>query len=199
MGYPVSNCTGVRPAWSGGLAEWQEGDTVYLSVAFTWLLDEAWRRAMSARSLGWKVRAGGPALFLVKMQHKLADVAELGGDYPEAVTKHNPWATFATAGISIRGPRSILRGATSAGIASVRGRGAGRRRCPCATRASESHGAGCGNLCRYPVAESGTGSTAISGDAVARQHCDPASDHDGHKVHSRSASVVIPDAETQER
>lgn len=84
--------------WIGGLAEWQDGDTVFLSVAFTWKLDEAWSRAVFARSQGWKVRAGGPALFLAKMKHKLVDVAEVGGDYPEAVTKHNPLATFASRG-----------------------------------------------------------------------------------------------------
>ena len=27
--------------WSGGLAQWDDGETVYLSVAFTWKLDEA--------------------------------------------------------------------------------------------------------------------------------------------------------------
>lgn len=30
-----------RGKWVGGLAEWREGETVYLSVAFTWLLGEA--------------------------------------------------------------------------------------------------------------------------------------------------------------
>jgi hypothetical protein len=84
--------------WIGGLAEWQEGDTVFMSVAFTWKLDEAWQRAMFARSCGWKVRAGGPALFLVKMQHKLTDVAEVGGAIADAVTRHNPLATFASRG-----------------------------------------------------------------------------------------------------
>lgn len=87
-----------KAKWIGGLAEWQEGDTVYLSIAFTWKLDEAYSRAMFARACGWKVRAGGPALFLVKMRHKLADVAEVSGAYPEAVTKHNPMATFASRG-----------------------------------------------------------------------------------------------------
>lgn len=87
-------------AWSGGFAEWVEGDTAYLSVAFTWLLDHAYARALWHRALGLKVRAGGPALFLVKMQHELTKVRgiEVGGDYPEAVTKHNPEATFFSRG-----------------------------------------------------------------------------------------------------
>ncbi len=29
-----------KPAWVGGLAEWIEGDTAYLSVAFTWRLPD---------------------------------------------------------------------------------------------------------------------------------------------------------------
>lgn len=88
-------------AWSGGLAEWREGDTTFLSVAFTWKLDEAYSRAMFAKACGQRVIAGGPALFLVKMQHELADVAEIAKDYPDAVTRHNPEATFASRGCPV--------------------------------------------------------------------------------------------------
>jgi len=88
-------------AWSNGLAEWVEGDTTYLSVAFTWRLDDAYARAVFAKAQGMKVKAGGPALFLVKLAHRLADVAEVGGDYPEAVTKHHPLATFASRGCPV--------------------------------------------------------------------------------------------------
>lgn len=86
--------------WSGGFAEWVDGDTVYLSIAFTWLLDDAFQRALFHRATGRTVKAGGPALFQVKMQHELADLkgVELGGDYPEAVTKHNGDATFFSRG-----------------------------------------------------------------------------------------------------
>lgn len=87
--------------WSGGYAEWTEGDTAYLSIAFTWLLDKAYSRAVWYRALGYKVRAGGPALFLVKMKHELADVAELGGDAPDAVVRHNPMATIASRGCPV--------------------------------------------------------------------------------------------------
>lgn len=87
--------------WSGGYAEWTEGDTAYLSIAFTWLLDKAYSRAIWYRALGYKVRAGGPALFLVKMKHELEDVAELGGDYPDAVFKHNTSATIASRGCPV--------------------------------------------------------------------------------------------------
>jgi hypothetical protein len=87
--------------WVGGLAEWQEGDATYLSVAFTYRLDEAYARALFAKACGRKVVAGGPALFLVKMQHILADVAEIRADYPDAIAKHNPAATFASRGCPV--------------------------------------------------------------------------------------------------
>ena len=88
-------------SWSGGFAEWIEGDTAYLSISFTWLLDKAYARAVWYRALGLKVRAGGPALFLVKMKHELADVAELGGDAPDAIARHNPLATIASRGCPV--------------------------------------------------------------------------------------------------
>ncbi len=50
-------------AWSGGLAEWTEGDTAYLSVAFSWKLPAAYQRAVWYRSQGFTVRAGGPGMF----------------------------------------------------------------------------------------------------------------------------------------
>lgn len=84
--------------WSGGLAEWEEGATTYLSVAFTWKLDEAHSRAMFARALGRRVIVGGPALFLVKMQHRITEVAEYGPTYPDAIARQNPDATMASRG-----------------------------------------------------------------------------------------------------
>ena len=85
--------------WIGGLAEWTEDDTAYLSVAFTWKLDEAYSKAVFYRQQGFKVRAGGPGVFTRK--HYLADVAEIGGDYPDAVFHHNPVATFASRGCPV--------------------------------------------------------------------------------------------------
>lgn len=87
--------------WIGGLAEWREGDTVFISVAFTWKLEEAYYRARFAKLQGLNVRAGGPALFLTKMKHRLADVAELGGEIPDAVRHHNPNATIASRGCPV--------------------------------------------------------------------------------------------------
>jgi hypothetical protein len=94
-------------SWVGGLAEWEDGDTTYLSVAFTWKLDEARTRAMFARALGRRVVAGGPALFHVRMRPWLADVAEIAengmGAWPDVVTRHNPRATIASRGCPGRG------------------------------------------------------------------------------------------------
>lgn len=88
-------------SWPGGFAEWIEGDTAHLSVAFTWRLDDAFSRACWHRAAGLKVVAGGPALFLVSMKHRLADVAEIGLDYPDAVARHNPMATIASRGCPV--------------------------------------------------------------------------------------------------
>lgn len=88
-------------AWTGGIATWDEGDVTYISVAFTYHLDRAYSMALFARSCGKQVVAGGPALFLVKMQHRLAEVAEIRKDYPDAIGRHNPDATFASRGCPV--------------------------------------------------------------------------------------------------
>jgi hypothetical protein len=82
--------------WGGGLAEWIEDDTAYLSVAFSWRLNDAYMRAVWYRAQGYRVRAGGPGTFTRK--RFLEDVAEVGGDYPDAVVRHHPNATFASRG-----------------------------------------------------------------------------------------------------
>ena len=87
--------------WIGGLAEWVEGDTGFLSVAFTWKLNEAFDRALFLKAQGLKVRAGGPALFLKSSKHRLEDVAEVGTDYPDAIWRHNPNATMASRGCPV--------------------------------------------------------------------------------------------------
>lgn len=90
----------TKGQWSRGPVEWDAGDTVYLSVVFTWHLDQAFARALFWRALGKRVIAGGPALFLQQMKHEIEDVAEVGGvwDVPDAVSRHNPMATNASYG-----------------------------------------------------------------------------------------------------
>lgn len=90
-----------KPKWIGGLAEWSDGDTAYLSVAFTWKLEEAYSRAIFARSQGMKVVAGGPALYLKTMKHRIEDVAEIRKEYSDAIIHHNPMATIASRGCPV--------------------------------------------------------------------------------------------------
>jgi hypothetical protein len=85
--------------WRDGLVEWVDGDTAYLSVAFTWRLNEARDRAIWYRSMGLNVRAGGPATF--RPHGYLADVAQLGGDVPDAIRRHNDRATIASRGCPV--------------------------------------------------------------------------------------------------
>ena len=82
-----------------GLAEWTDSDTAYLSIAFTWRLDDAYQRAIWYRAQGYHVRAGGPGIFTRK--HYLADVAEIGGEAPDAIAQHNPMATMASRGCPV--------------------------------------------------------------------------------------------------
>lgn len=87
--------------WTGGYAEWVEGRTAYISVAFTWLLDRAYERAIWRNAEGYRVRVGGPAVFLKSMKHRVEDVAECGGDFPDAIAWHNPSATIASRGCPV--------------------------------------------------------------------------------------------------
>jgi hypothetical protein len=97
-GAAVSEWT--KGSWVNGLAEWTEDDTAFLSIAFTWRLDDAYQRAIFYRAQGYKVRAGGPGVFTRK--HYLADVAELGGEPPaDALIRHNPMATIASRGCPV--------------------------------------------------------------------------------------------------
>jgi hypothetical protein len=90
-----------RAQWVDGLAEWQADGVAYLSIAFTWRLPDAYMRAVWWRALGYRVVAGGPALFLPKMRAELADVAEIGADYPDAIAQHHPAATIASRGCPV--------------------------------------------------------------------------------------------------
>lgn len=92
-------------AWIGGYAEWtdEEAKTAYLSIAFTWFIPKARHRALSYRMQGWRVKAGGPALFLAKMQHDLEGLVEVGERMPDAVWRHNHEATIASRGCPGKG------------------------------------------------------------------------------------------------
>ncbi len=90
-------------SWVGGLAEWEDSGITYLSVAFTYKLNEAYDLAQRARLFGRKVFVGGPALFLMrqgKMHHPISLIATVMDSYPDAVFHHNTEATFASRGCS---------------------------------------------------------------------------------------------------
>jgi len=88
-------------AWSGGIAEWDEGETTFISVVFTWKLQDAYMRAGFAKARGQHVRVGGPAVFLKRCREMFDGIAEIGGEYPDAVAKHNPDATVASRGCPV--------------------------------------------------------------------------------------------------
>lgn len=77
--------------WANGVVEWVEGDTAYLSVVFSWDVDAAYSRACWYRQEGYKVRVGGPGVFVRKRE--LAGIAEVGGSIPGTLSRHNPMAT----------------------------------------------------------------------------------------------------------
>lgn len=81
--------------WSGGLVEWTEGTTAFLSVVFSWQLSDAYQRAAWFKAQGYTVRAGGPAVDM--RPDYLADVAKVGGKI-DALPRHNPEATFTSRG-----------------------------------------------------------------------------------------------------
>ena len=86
--------------WQKGVVEWREGDTVHLSIVFTWDADDAWQRTMLYRAQGLKVRIGGPGAFVGRRELAKCG-AEIGGDITDAVARHNPMATFASRGCPV--------------------------------------------------------------------------------------------------
>ena len=88
--------------WARTPVDWIAGDTAYVSVVFTWQLAQAWQRAAWLHSAGYRVKVGGPGVALkTEIRTAIASFAEVGGDFPEAVTRHNPDATFASRGCPV--------------------------------------------------------------------------------------------------
>lgn len=84
--------------WSKRPVEVQVDGCVYMSVAFTWHLPDAFSQAAWQKNMGRIVRAGGPAVRL--MPDYLKDVATIEPemDWPDALFHHNPAATRTTVG-----------------------------------------------------------------------------------------------------
>jgi len=83
--------------WSGGLADWVEGDTAFVSVAFSWRANDAFMRCSWLKAEGYKVRVGGPGIVDRRVRKQFEEVAEIGGEV-DAIIHHNQDATFASRG-----------------------------------------------------------------------------------------------------
>ena len=98
-----------------GFTHWRDEETrtAFLSIVFTWKIDEAKRWAEYYRNRGYRVRAGGPAMF--RMWYAMEGHAELDivtdekgrksavGAMPDTVFRHNPLATTASRGCPVKG------------------------------------------------------------------------------------------------
>lgn len=87
-------------SWSGGIVDWTEGHTAFVSVAFSWLANEAFARAVWLRAQGYSVRVGGSGLVDRNIRLQFEGVAEIGGEV-DAIVHHNPEATFASRGCPV--------------------------------------------------------------------------------------------------
>lgn len=84
----------ILPHWAKTVVSWRLGDTLYLSVPFTWLVEEARSLAVCHRG---PVVAGGPGLRLLHPDS--VAWAETPESVPfDVLSMHNPLATFTTRG-----------------------------------------------------------------------------------------------------
>lgn len=92
----MTKTIGQNGDWSKGLVEWTDKGTVYLSVVFSWQLQQAYQRAVWLKAEGYAVVAGGPAVRF--NPDFLSDVASVGASMADVVALHNPNATFTSRG-----------------------------------------------------------------------------------------------------
>lgn len=92
--------------WIKGVAHWQEGETAFISVAFTWRLPEARKIAEQYYALGVnRVVAGGPGVYTRRAF--LADICDIplpgtpAARIPDTIVRHNPMATRASYGCPV--------------------------------------------------------------------------------------------------
>ena len=89
-------------SWPKTFIEWSDGDTAYVSVPFTWLLEKAASRCVALKQDHARVRIGGPAVAArPDFPPGLSSIAEVGG-HVDALRRHNPDATMTSRGC-IRG------------------------------------------------------------------------------------------------
>lgn len=82
--------------WSGGLVDWQDGKTCYISVVFSWQMQKAFSKSIFWRSMGYDVVVGGPAVYY--RPKMFAQVATVSNGLDDVVSRHNPNATFTSKG-----------------------------------------------------------------------------------------------------
>lgn len=85
----------IQHLWRGGILTWDDGETICISVVFTWDLPKArkYAEAMAHR----RVRIGGPAVDLMP-EFFFGVRADIGGDYPGVLQRWNPKATRTSLG-----------------------------------------------------------------------------------------------------
>lgn len=88
-------------AWQKGVVEWIEGEVAFLSVVFSWDVDEAYARAVWLRQAGYSVRVGGPGVFTAKRAREFDGIAVVGGSIPGTQRRHNPMSTKASEGCPV--------------------------------------------------------------------------------------------------
>lgn len=91
----------AKVEWVKGVVHWREGDTAFISIAFTWYLSEARNVIEYYRTIGCtRIRIGGPGTFTQRKY--LADLGvEIGGDIPDTIARHHPNATRASRGCPV--------------------------------------------------------------------------------------------------
>jgi hypothetical protein len=88
----------MKYEWPKSFIEWRDGDTLNISVPFTWELPAARERILQMTfDQPKRIRVGGPAIALMPNYFKDLDV-EVGGDLPGVLQRFNPQATRTTRG-----------------------------------------------------------------------------------------------------
>ncbi len=84
--------------WPKKITTWQEGDTGFMSVPFTWLLPEARGRLQQQDMFAKHWTVGGPAVRLMSKYLEGIEGVTIGGDMPGVLQRVNPMATRTTVG-----------------------------------------------------------------------------------------------------
>jgi hypothetical protein len=89
--------------WTKGPTKWTEGNTLFVSVSFTWNLPDVMREARHPDMFHKRVVIGGPAVKLAKMKlpdllANLPEWVEIGNQCEGALQRMNPQATRTTVG-----------------------------------------------------------------------------------------------------